>query len=167
MLKQLAGKPMNIDEDVYLAETSVIVGDVTLRSQCSIWYGAVLRGDCGMIIIGSRSNIQDQVTVHETTIVGHDVTVGHNAILHGCTIEPYCLIGMHSTVLDHAVIGEGSIVAAGCLVTRGMIVPPGSVVMGVPGKIVGKVPPDFKAQIKSAAEEYLSLAEEQLEKAGQ
>ncbi len=151
-----------IEPDSYIAENAVITGDVEIRAGASIWYNAVLRGDSGKITIGERTNIQDNVTVHEETFVDHDVTVGHGAILHGCHIEPNCLIGMHSTVMDDALIGEGSVVAAGCVVTKGMVVPPGSIVMGVPGKIVSEDVPGIAEQVRKAALHYIDLAKEQL-----
>ena len=151
-----------IEPGSYIAENAVITGDVEIQAGASIWYNAVLRGDSGKITIGERTNIQDNVTVHEETFVDHDVTVGHGAILHGCHIEPNCLIGMHSTVMDDALIGEGSVVAAGCVVTKGMVVPPGSIVMGVPGKIVSEDVPGIAEQMRKAALHYIDLANEQL-----
>ena len=151
-----------IESGSYIAENAVITGDVEIQAGASIWYNAVLRGDSGKITIGERTNIQDNVTVHEETFVDHDVTVGHGAILHGCHIEPNCLIGMHSTVMDDALIGEGSVVAAGCVVTKGMVIPPGSIVMGVPGRIVSEDVPGIAEQMHKAALHYNDLAKEQL-----
>ncbi len=151
-----------IEPGSYIAENAVITGDVEIQAGASIWYNAVLRGDSGKITIGERTNIQDNVTVHEETFVDHDVTVGHGAILHGCHIEPNCLIGMHSTVMDDALIGEGSVVAAGCVVTKEMVIPPGSIVMGVPGRIVSEAVPGIAEQMRKAALHYIDLAREQL-----
>lgn len=151
-----------IEPGSYIAENAVITGDVEIQAGASIWYNAVLRGDSGKITIGERTNIQDNVTVHEETFVDHDVTVGHGAILHGCHIEPNCLIGMHSTVMDDALIGEGSVVAAGCVVTKEMVIPPGSIVMGVPGRIVSEDVPGIAEQMRKAALHYIDLAREQL-----
>ena len=164
IIRTAFGKMPVIETGSYIAETAVITGDVEIQAGASIWYNAVLRGDSGKITIGERTNIQDNVTIHEETFVGHDVTVGHSAILHGCHIEPCCLIGMHSTVMDDAVIGEGSVIAAGCVVTKETVIPPGSIVMGVPGTIVSEDVPGIAAQMEKAALHYIDLAEEQLSK---
>ncbi len=141
-----------LGKDVYVADTGIVIGDVTLGDQASVWFGTVLRGDVHKIQIGARTNIQDNSLVHVTndiwgTTVGDDVTVGHSVILHGCTIGDRCLIGMGSIILDGAVVGEGSIVGAGSLVTPRMVIPPGKVVMGRPAKVV-----------RDASEEDLFLA---------
>ena len=123
-----------------LAKNATVIGRVTLEKNTNIWYGAVLRGDSGTIIIGENSNVQDNCVVHacddQKTLVGKNVTVGHGAILHGCIIEEGCLIGMGCTIMDGAVIGKGSTVGAGALIPAGKIIPPGSLVVGVPGKVV-------------------------------
>ena len=162
IIRSAFGRTPVIESGSFIAENAVITGDVEIQAGASIWYNAVLRGDSGKITISERTNIQDNVTIHEETFVGHDVTVGHGAILHGCRIEPDCLIGMHSTVMDDAVIGKGSVVAAGCVVTKGQVIPPGSIVMGVPGKIVSEDVPGVAEQMKKAALHYITLAKEQL-----
>ena len=114
-----------IGENTFLAETAVILGDVTIGRDCSIWYNAVLRGDVNKIVIGDRTNIQDGVVLHtiydkakhpSQTIIGNDVSVGHNAIVHGAVIGDNCLIGMGATLLDNAVVPSGCIIAANALV---------------------------------------------------
>lgn len=114
-------------ENTFLAETAVLVGDVTVGRDCSIWYNAVLRGDVNTITIGDRTNIQDGVVIHtlfdgskhpSQTHIGNDVSVGHNAVIHGAIIEDNCLIGMGATVLDNAVVASGCIVAANALVLQ-------------------------------------------------
>ena len=121
LVRPLRGFVPVIGENTFLADTAAIIGDVTVGRDCSIWFGAVLRGDVNKITVGDRVNIQDGVVVHtlyqrSVTEIGDDVSIGHNANIHGARIESRCLIGMGATVLDHAVVGTGSIVAANSLV---------------------------------------------------
>ena len=125
---------------LFQAENATIIGDVTIGKQVGIWFGAVIRADKDRIVIGDRSNIQDNCVVHTSkgfpVILGNDVSVGHGAILHGCTLGNQVLVGMGSIVLNGAKVGEGSVIGAGAVVTEGMDVPEGSVVVGIPGKII-------------------------------
>src|SRR5690606_14905024 len=131
----------HIHESAWLAPGSVVVGDVEIAADSSIWYNAVVRGDSNAVRIGARTNVQDGVVIHTqrgahgsgSAIIGDDVSIGHNAVVHGATVENGCLIGMNATVLSGAVVGEGSLIAAGALVPQGMKVPPRSLVAGVPG----------------------------------
>ncbi|MFJ9867006.1 gamma carbonic anhydrase family protein [Streptomyces sp. NPDC101165] len=135
----IGGKEPRLDADVFVAPTASVVGDVTLHTGASVWYGAVLRGDVERITVGAQANVQDNVTLHADpgfpVSVGERVSIGHNAVVHGATVEDDCLIGMGATVLNGAVIGAGSLVAAQALVPQGMVVPPGSLVAGVPAKV--------------------------------
>ncbi|MGW3152824.1 gamma carbonic anhydrase family protein [Streptomyces sp. NPDC001089] len=139
LIMGIGGKDPQVDPEAFTAPTAVVIGDVTLGAGAGVWYGAVLRADCGPIVIGAGSNIQDNCTLHVDpgfpVTVGERVSVGHNAVLHGATVEDDCLIGMGATVLNGAVIGAGSLVAAQALVPQGMRVPPGSLVAGVPAKV--------------------------------
>lgn len=148
------------------AENAVILGDVTMEENSSLWFGVIARGDVAPIVIGANSNIQDGCLLHNRTgiptIIGKNVTAGHGAILHGCTVGDNCLIGMGAILLNGSVIGEGSIVAAGSLVTERTVIPPGSMVMGSPGKVVRAVRPDELAHTLSNAEKYVEFANEQL-----
>lgn len=148
------------------AENAVILGDVTLEENSSLWFGVIARGDVAPIVIGANSNIQDGCLLHNRTglptIIGKNVTAGHGAILHGCTVGNNCLIGMGAILLNESMIGEGSIVAAGTLVTERTVIPPGSMVMGSPGKVVRAVRPDELAHTLANAEEYVRFAAEQL-----
>jgi gamma-carbonic anhydrase len=126
---------------VFVAPDAVIIGDVEIGKNSSVWYHTVIRGDVGRARIGCGTNIQDLCMLHMTggrgdLSVGDNVTVGHRAVLHGCRIEDNCLIGMGAIVMDDAVIGKGSVVAAGAVVLEKTIVPPGSLVAGVPAKIL-------------------------------
>lgn len=147
---------------VFVASTAVVVGDVDLADDVSIWYGVVLRGDVQAIRIGARSNIQDNAVVHvdspdAPTLVAEDVTVGHAAVLHGCRVERGALIGMHATVLNHAVVGEEAVVAAGAVVPPGMVVPPRTLVAGVPARPRREVPDEALEHMRRGVRVYLEL----------
>lgn len=165
LIKSLRGFTPEIGENTYLAETAVIIGDVVVGKDCSIWYGAVLRGDVNSIRIGDRVNVQDGAVIHtlyqkSVSILGDDVSVGHNAVIHGATIENGALIGMGAIVLDHAVVGEGAIIAAGALVLSGTKVEPGSIYAGVPAKFVKKVDPEQAKEInQKIARNYLMYSD--------
>lgn len=134
------GRVPKIHPSAFIAPTAVIIGEVTIEEDASIWYGCVLRGDLDPIFVGKRSNVQDNSVLHtgkdEPCIIKEDITVGHMACLHGCTIEPGCLVGMMATVLNRSVVGRESIVGAGALVAEGKQIPPRSLVLGVPAKVV-------------------------------
>jgi len=150
-----------IDPTAFVSPHAVVMGDVRLAAQSSVWPMAVLRGDINYIEIGEGSNIQDGCIGHLAddmpTRVGRLVTVGHRAILHACTVEDECLIGMGATILDGAVIGAGSIVGAHALVTKGTRIPPGSLVMGTPAKVMRPLHPEEIADIRHWADHYIDL----------
>jgi carbonic anhydrase/acetyltransferase-like protein (isoleucine patch superfamily) len=148
--------------DLFIASTAVVIGDVALSDQVSIWFGVVIRADKDRVTIGSGSNVQDNAVVH-TSIgypvrVGSHVSVGHGAILHGCTIQDQVLVGMGAIVMNGAVIGEGSLIGAGAVVTEGTTVPPRSVVLGVPAKVVKATTEEQRTHIMHNATEYWKLA---------
>ena len=152
LIKEVRGHTPVIGENTFLAETAVILGDVTIGRDCSIWYNAVLRGDVNKITVGDRVNIQDGVVVHtlyqrSVTEIGDDVSIGHNANIHGARIESRCLIGMGATVLDNAVVASGCIVAAGALVLSGAKLEPNSVYAGVPARKVKEITPEQREEI--------------------
>lgn len=169
LIRGVGGKRPEIHPGSFTAPTSVVVGDVTLAEGASVWYHAVLRADCGPIVLGPDSNVQDNCTVHVDpgfpVTVGARVSVGHNAVLHGCTVEDDVLIGMGATVLNGAHIGEGSLVAAQALVPQGMRVPPGSLVAGVPAKVRRELTEEEREGIKLNATMYLELAKAHAEDA--
>ncbi|TFD95136.1 gamma carbonic anhydrase family protein [Cryobacterium lactosi] len=152
----------HVAETAFVAAGAVLVGNVSLAEQASVWYNAVLRAEAEPIRIGAGSNLQDNVSCHVDSgfplTVGRDVSVGHGAVLHGCTVEDGALIGMAATVLNGAVIGAGSLVAAGAVVLEGTIVPPGSLVAGVPGKVRRALMPDEIDGIRHNAQSYLGHA---------
>ncbi|MFG2334436.1 gamma carbonic anhydrase family protein [Streptomyces sp. NPDC048604] len=162
LIMGVGGKEPQVDPSAFAAPTSVVIGDVTMAAGSNVWYHAVLRADCGPIVLGADSNIQDNCTVHVDpgfpVTIGERVTVGHNATVHGCTIEDDVLVGMGATVLNGAHIGAGSLIAAQALVPQGMVVPPGSLVAGVPAKVRRELTDEEREGIKLNAEMYLHLA---------
>ncbi|RST17021.1 gamma carbonic anhydrase family protein [Streptomyces sp. WAC05374] len=162
LITGVGGKEPDVHPDAFAAPTSVVVGEVTMAAGSSVWYHAVLRADCGPIVLGAGSNVQDNCTVHVDpgfpVTVGERVSVGHNAVLHGCTVEDDVLVGMGATVLNGAHIGAGSLIAAQALVPQGMRVPPGSLVAGVPAKVKRELTDEEREGIKLNAAMYLELA---------
>ncbi|MDX2191793.1 MAG: gamma carbonic anhydrase family protein [Gemmatimonadales bacterium] len=152
-----------VPASAFIAPGAVVLGDVTLGEQASIWYQCVLRGDTAAISVGRQTNIQDGSVLHADPgfpcTVGERVGVGHRAILHGCTVEDLCLIGMGAIVLNGARIGTGSVVGAGAVVPEGMQVPPGSVVLGVPARVVRTVDEALRARIDGTWQNYVRHAE--------
>jgi len=139
IIKPYKGIYPKIHPTAFVAENAVIIGDVEIGEDCSIWYNVVIRGDVNYIRIGDRTNIQDGTIIHVTnkthpTIIGKEVTVGHKVMLHGCTIEDRCLIGMSATIMDGVVVGKESIVGAGALVPPNKKIEPRSLWVGSPAK---------------------------------
>jgi gamma-carbonic anhydrase len=162
MIRSFQGRVPQIATSVYVDPQAVIIGDVTIGENSSVWPCAVMRGDYHSIQIGARTSIQDGCVLHiegerYALVVGDGVTVGHGVILHGCTVESQCLIGMGSILLNGSRIGSGSIVAAGTLIPEGMEVPPGSLVMGVPGKVRRAVTEEERARIARSADHYVGF----------
>lgn len=161
MIRELQGIKPEIHEDVFIADSADVMGDVTIGEGSSIWYCAVLRGDIEKITIGKFSNIQDNASVHtETDIatkIGDYTVVGHNAIVHGATVGDNCLIGMGAIVLNEAIIGDNSIIGAGSVVTEGKVIPPNSLVIGTPGKVIRQVTEEDIQGIKANALRYNEL----------
>lgn len=151
-----------MSDTVYIAPNATIVGDVTLKKDANIWYGAVLRGDSGAISIGEGTNIQDNAVVHDKTTLGDYCTVGHGAIVHGCTIGDNCLIGMGAIVLNGAVLEEDCLVGAGALVTGKMHAPAGSLILGNPAKVIKALTPEQRQHNRDNAVHYVQLAKESL-----
>ena len=152
-----------LGERCFVAENAAVVGDVEMGRDCSVWFGASVRGDTASIRIGSGTNIQDNVTIHCSdgmpVRIGDRVSIGHNAVFHSAAAEDDVLIGMGAVVLDGAVIGRGSIVAAGAVVTKGARIPACSLVMGVPARVTGTVP---EGANRENAETYTARKEDYL-----
>jgi carbonic anhydrase/acetyltransferase-like protein (isoleucine patch superfamily) len=164
LLRAYLGRSPRIDPSAYIDPQAVIIGDVTIAADSSVWPCVVIRGDVNYIRIGSRTNIQDGSVLHvmrdtHPLILGDNVTVGHGVVLHGCTIEARCLIGMGSIILNGAKIGAGSIVAAGTLVPEGTEVPPGSLFMGHPGKFRRALTDADQDSIDAYSQRYVEYKE--------
>ena len=146
-----------LKENVFVAPSCDVIGQVTLERNSSLWFRTVVRGDVNEIRIGEGTNIQDLCMLHVVEelplIIGKGVSVGHSVTLHACTVEDNCLIGMGSTILDGAVIGKNSLVAAGSLVTPGKIFPEGSFIAGSPAVVKRKLNED---ELKQYGQHYLS-----------
>ena len=147
---------------VFIAKGAIVLGDVSLGANSSVWFNAVLRGDINRIVVGHHTNIQDNAVLHLADdypcIVGNYVTIGHSAIVHACTVGNEVLVGMGSTILDGAVVGKQSLIGANALVTQGMQIPPGSLVLGSPAKLVRQLTPKERESMKRMAEKYVALA---------
>ncbi|HHY48560.1 MAG TPA: gamma carbonic anhydrase family protein [Alphaproteobacteria bacterium] len=146
----------------FVADTAVLIGDVVLEEEASVWFGAVLRGDNERITVGAGSNVQDNCVLHTDMgfplVIGRGCTVGHRAILHGCRIEDGSLIGMSATVLNGAVIGRNCLVGAGALVTEGKLIPDNSLAIGAPARVVRSLDAETIAGLRRSAEHYVANA---------
>jgi carbonic anhydrase/acetyltransferase-like protein (isoleucine patch superfamily) len=148
----------------FIHDTAVVLGDVHLAHDTSVWPTAVIRGDVERITIGARSNVQDGAVIHadpgKPTTVGEDCVIGHRAIVHGSVLEDCVLIGMGAILLNGVRVGSGSIVGAGAVLTENTVVPPGSLVLGVPGKVVRQLDGVARARILDNAARYVALAQQ-------
>ena len=170
ILRAFDGKKPRIGQRVFVAENAALIGDVEVGNDCSIWFGTTIRGDVNLIRIGSRTNVQDNCTIHVThekwpTIIAEEVTIGHGAIVHGCTVHRGALIGMGSRVLDGAVVGESALIGAGALVPEGMKVPPRTLVVGVPARVKRALTDDELAKLEQSWRNYVSYKEKYLNEA--
>lgn len=164
MLRSYKGRMPQIAASAYIDAQAVVIGDVSIGEDSSVWPAAVIRGDVNWIRIGARSNVQDGSVLHVMRdewplVLGDNVTIGHGCVLHGCTIESRCLVGMGSVILNGARIGAGSIVAAGTLVPEGTQVPPGSLFMGHPGKFRRALTAEDQQAIDRYAARYVEYKE--------
>ena len=161
IIRKVRGFTPKIGEGTFLADNAVVVGDVTIGDECSIWFGAVLRGDVNTITLGNRVNVQDGSVLHtlyqkSTIEIGNDVSIGHNVTIHGAKIHDMALIGMGSVVLDDAEIGEGAIIAAGSVVLKGTKVGAHELWAGSPAKFKKMVDPAQAREINvKIAKNYL------------
>ena len=161
IIRNVRGFTPKIGKDTFLEDNAVVVGDVTIGDECSIWFGAVLRGDVNTITLGNRVNVQDGSVLHtlyqkSTIEIGDDVSIGHNVTIHGAKIHDMALIGMGSVVLDDAEIGEGAIIAAGSVVLKGTKVGPHELWAGSPAKFKKMVDPAQAKEINvKIARNYL------------
>ena len=163
LIRPLKGITPTIGDNCFLAETAALIGDVTMGNDCSIWYGAVLRGDVNPIRLGNRVNIQDCAVLHATTgvsevIIGDNVSVGHNAVVHGAKIGNDVLIGMGAVVMDNAVIPDGTVIAAGAVILANSVLEPG-IYAGVPAKKVKDASDRITKMVHDNAAGYLTYKE--------
>lgn len=171
MIRTFQGIKPTIPTSCFIEETAVVIGDVVMGEECSVWFNAVIRGDVHHIRIGDRTNVQDLCMLHVThdthpLIIGNGVTIGHNVVLHGCTIRDRVLVGMGAIIMDGAVIGEDSVVGAGALVTEGTMVAPKSLVLGSPAKVKRSVTEQELSWIKESAENYVRYASQYMSDSG-
>ncbi|MCH5233462.1 MAG: gamma carbonic anhydrase family protein [Muribaculaceae bacterium] len=161
IIRSVRGFTPEIGKDTFIAENAVIVGDVIVGDECSIWYSTVLRGDVNSIRIGNRVNIQDGSVLHtlyqkSTIEIGDDVSIGHNVIIHGAKVRDYALLGMGSIIMDDAEVGEGALVAAGSVVLAKTKIGPHELWAGTPAKFVKMVEPEkAKEMNEKIARNYL------------
>ena len=159
IIKELKGDRPVIGERAFLAETATIIGTVEMGDDCSVWYGAVLRGDVGAIRIGDRVNIQDNAVLHATyqkseCIIGNDVSIGHCANVHGAVIGNDVIIGMGAIVMDHTVVPDGTIIAAGAVVPANQVLEPG-IYAGIPARKIKDASEAIQAKAHANAQNYL------------
>lgn len=164
LIKTLKGFTPQFGQDCFFADTAVVIGDVVMGDNCSIWFNAVVRGDVHSIRMGNKVNVQDGAIIHCTyqkasVNIGNNVSIAHNAIVHGCTIHDNVLIGMGAIVMDHAVIESNSVIAAGAVVMENTLVESGSVYAGIPAKKVKTIDKALlEGQIDRIANSYLMYA---------
>lgn len=162
MIRPFQDKQPKVHPSAFIADDAIVIGDVEIGEDASIWFGSILRGDVNYIRIGARTNIQDATVIHVSsgthpTILEDEVTVGHRVTLHGCYVETGCLIGIGSILLDGVRIGRDSLVAAGSLLTPGTEIPPGSLVMGSPAKVKKALSSDEISDLKRFWQNYVAL----------
>jgi carbonic anhydrase/acetyltransferase-like protein (isoleucine patch superfamily) len=159
---ELDGKRPKVHPDAYIAPTAVLIGDVEVEANASVWFGAVLRGDEATIKVGEGANVQDNVVVHCAkdlpTIIEPDATVGHSAQLEGCVVERGALVGMGATMLQRSRLGEGSVLAAGAVLQEGQEIPSGYLAAGVPAAVKKELAGSSSNWVSTAAQHYRELS---------
>ncbi|WP_297007434.1 gamma carbonic anhydrase family protein [uncultured Corynebacterium sp.] len=160
------GKTPRIHSSAYVAPNAVIIGDVEIAEDASVFYGVVVRADVGAVRIGARSNIQDNSVVHteqdSPTVIGEDVTVGHQALVHACTVGDGTLVGMQSALLSRSVIGTGCIIGGGAVVLEDQEIPAGSLAAGLPATVRRELSGEERAHLIAHAAGYVALAKNQV-----
>lgn len=160
------GKYPTIGRGCYIAPTAALIGDVTIEDGASVWFGCVLRGDVSPIVVGARSNVQDNTVIHGQhgcpTIIGEDVTVGHSAVLHAAIIGDRVLVGMGAVLLSRCRIGSDTIIGARALVTEDVEIPPGSLAVGMPARVRRQLSDQEREHIMVSARHYIEYAAQYL-----
>ncbi len=164
MIHSFLNSSPRIHETAFVTDDAIVIGDVEIGEDASIWFGSIVRGDVNFIRIGARTNIQDGTVIHvssktHSTILEHEITVGHRVTLHGCYVETGCLIGIGAILLDGVRVGANSLVAAGSLLTPGTQIPPGSLVMGSPAKVKRPLTDEELADLPRFWKNYVELKE--------
>ncbi len=164
MIRPFQGMVPTVGSRVFIADSALVMGDVQVGDDASIWFNCVIRGDVNFIRIGARANVQDACCIHVTngkwpTILEEEVSVAHNVMLHGCTIKRGAMIGMSTTIMDGAVIGEGCLVAAGSLVKEGFVAPPNTLVSGWPATVKGELKPAQRELVAKIWTNYVRYKE--------
>ncbi len=163
MLFELDGRRVCAEGDYWVADSASLIGDVLLKHNASVWFGAVLRGDNERITVGAHSNVQDLSVLHtdpgSPLTIGSYCTIGHKVMLHGCTIGDSTLVGINAIILNGARIGANCLIGAGALITEGKEIPDGSLVVGSPGRVVRTLTPEQVAGLRAAAENYVANAQ--------
>jgi len=163
------GRSPRVHATAFIAPTAVLIGDVEVGEEASVWFGAVLRADHPEhgIRIGARTSVQDNcvlhVSSHGPTLVGEDATIGHGAVFESCVIGRGALVGMNAVILQNATIGDGSLVAANSVVPEHMAVPPGMLVAGAPARVRKEISGESLRWVRESAGHYVALAREYLE----
>jgi carbonic anhydrase/acetyltransferase-like protein (isoleucine patch superfamily) len=170
MIRSFNGKTPQVADSAFISEAAYVVGDVEIGENCSIWPGAVIRGDCGTIRLGNSTIVEDTCVIHSGSpstpsciadiTIGDNVEIGHGAVINCCCIDNSVLVGMNAIILHDAEIGESSVIGAGCLVPQGMKVPARSFVAGVPGKIRGEASPRQLWWVQEGSQIYNQLAKQ-------
>ena len=162
MIKPFKSIKPKIHETAFVSDDAIVIGDVVIGEDASVWFGSVLRGDVSYIRIGARTNIQDMTMIHVSsnfgpTIVEDEVTVGHRVTLHGCHVERGCLIGMGAILMDEARIGEQTIIGAGSLISPGTVIPPRVLALGSPARVKRDLTADEIAYLDKSWRNYVEL----------
>ena len=164
IIKPVNGKSPQIPDDCFIAENAVVVGEVAMGNECSVWFSAVVRGDVNYIKMGNKVNIQDGAVIHGTyqksaTTIGNNVSIGHNALVHGCTIQDNVLVGMGSIIMDNCVVESNSIIAAGAVVPKNTRVEAGSIYAGVPAPTLKDISEELvSGEINRIADAYIKYS---------
>lgn len=156
---EICTKIRRTDDLVWIAENAFVTGDVTFGAECSVWYGASVRGDNGSVTVGAGTNIQDCAVIHNETHIGQGCTIGHGAIVHGCTVGDNTLIGMGAVILDGARVGRDCIIGAGAIVTGRTEIPDGSMALGSPARVVRPLRQEEIEGNWASRKEYIALME--------
>ena len=163
MIKPFGNHTPRIHETAFITDDAIVIGDVEIGEDASVWFGSIVRGDVNHIRIGARTNIQDATVIHVSskdhpTVLEDEITVGHRVTLHACYVERGSLIGIGAIILDGARVGAKSLVAAGSLITPGTVIPAGSLVMGAPAKVKRPLSDEELAGLDQSWKNYVELS---------